>query len=307
MVKILTPTITVFDDFGKVDWAGNRKLIDHLVQGGVDGALVLGSTGEFPIFTIDERLTFLRFYMEYTAGRMELIAGTGCTSLTDTISLTNAAFDMGYKICAVITPYYYAMDQEQIFHYYDSLAKAVHGEIYLYNFPARTGMSITPETIRRLAVENKNIIGLKDSVPDTGHTNMVFRAMEGVSFTVFSGFDDHFMLNVANQGGGGICAMSNLVPELWSDLVRSTNRKDYERATKLYSLILKLMPIYNLDGTCAAIIRQLLNHRGLGISEYTPQPFNYMDEEGCRQAAKRLDMVLSEYQKMGGVLVRSCS
>lgn len=303
MVKILTPAITIFNSWGKPDWEGNKRIIDHLVRGGVDGALVLGSTGEFTELNFDERVEYLRFYMEYTAGRMELMAGTGCTSLNDTIALTNKAFDMGYTACAVVCPYYFSMDQQRIYQYFSKLAQSVHGDIYIYNYPARIGCSVDPATIRRLAEDNPNIVGLKDSVPDTGHTNSVFRAMEGLSFTVYSGFDDHFMVNAANNGGGGICAMSCAVPEIWSDMVRSVNQGDYTRAVKLHGLVLKLMPIYSLDTTCAAIIRRLLAHRGLPISIVSPYPYGEFSEEDCRKAFARLDSVLEEYQAMGGTLL----
>jgi len=300
MAKILTPTITIFDARGKADLEGNKKIIDHLVRGGVDGALVQGSTGEFMHFTLEERAEYLRFYMEYTAGRMELMAGTGCMNQEDTIALSNAAFDMGYEHCAVIAPYYFAMDQNRIFHYYDRVAKGVKGKLYIYNYPPRTGHSVDPETIRALVDANPNIVGLKDSVAETGHTNMVFRALEGRPFTVYSGFDDHFMLNVANGGGGGICAMSNAMPELWSDMVRSFNTGDQSRCLKLYGLILKLMPIYSVDPTCAAIMRYLLRHRGLNISDNTPSPFDQMGEANCRAAAERMDAVIREYRALGG-------
>ena len=128
--------------------------------------------------------------------------------------------------------------------------------------------------------------------------------MEGRPFTVYSGFDDHFMLNVANGGGGGICAMSNAVPELWSDMVRSFNAGNQSRCLKLYGLILKLMPNYSIDPTCAAVMRHMLVHRGLNISLNTPSPFDQMGEENVRAAIRRLDAVLEEYRSMGGFCPR---
>ena len=214
MAKIIAPVVTIFNEEEKPDYAGNKKVIDFLIEGGLDGILVLGSAGEFPDLNEQERLDFFRFYAEYVNGRVELLAGTGCIRYADTLALSNAVYELGYTPM-VISPYYFEMDQEKLFVYYDRLAKDVKGDLYLYNFPPRTGHSIAPETIRRLIDANPNIIGLKDSVSIPGHTNMVCRAVEGKPFTVYSGFDDQFLSNIANNGGGGcIGALSIIVPDL---------------------------------------------------------------------------------------------
>ena len=217
MAKIIAPVVTIFNEEEKPDYAGNKKVIDFLIEGGLDGILVLGSAGEFPDLNEQERLDFFRFYAEYVNGRVELLAGTGCIRYADTLALSNAVYELGYTPM-VISPYYFEMDQEKLFVYYDRLAKDVKGDLYLYNFPPRTGHSIAPETIRRLIDANPNIIGLKDSVSTPGHTNMVCRAVEGKPFTVYSGFDDQFLSNIANNGGGGcIGALSKPKPDLRKD------------------------------------------------------------------------------------------
>ena len=169
MAKIIAPVVTIFNEEEKPDYAGNKKVIDFLIEGGLDGILVLGSAGEFPDLNEQERLDFFRFYAEYVNGRVELLAGTGCIRYADTLALSNAVYELGYTPM-VISPYYFEMDQEKLFVYYDRLAKDVKGDLYLYNFPPRTGHSIAPETIRRLIDANPNIIGLKDSVSIPGHT-----------------------------------------------------------------------------------------------------------------------------------------
>jgi len=295
MVKIITPVITVLDEQEKPDYEGNKKVIDHLVRGGVDGILVLGSAGEFPNLTIQERLDFFQFYAEYTAGRVELLAGTGCISYQDTLTLSNAVYDMGYAASMVIGPYYFGLDQEKLFLYYDRLAKELKGDLYLYNFPPRSGHSIAPETIGRLVKENPNIVGLKDSVSEPVHTNQVFRAVEGHRFTAYSGMDDQFLLNFSQHGGGVIGALSNVVPELWSDLVRAANSGNFERTMALAVLIEKLALLYEMDSNCSLMMKKLMVHRGLEISDRAVFPFNQMDEAVYQKAVALLDGVLGEY------------
>ncbi len=298
MAKIIAPVVTIFNQEEKPDYAGNKKVIDFLIEGGLDGILVLGSAGEFPDLNEQERLDFFRFYAEYVNGRVELLAGTGCIRYADTLALSNAVYELGYTPM-VISPYYFEMDQEKLFVYYDRLAKDVKGDLYLYNFPPRTGHSIAPETIRRLIDANPNIIGLKDSVSTPGHTNMVCRAVEGKPFTVYSGFDDQFLSNIANNGGGGcIGALSIIVPEIWSSLVKAANERDFDRTFALYHLIQKLMPIYDMDTNCSLILKKLLVHRGLEISDRAVCPFNQMNAAIYQSAADLLDSVLAEYRSI---------
>ena len=297
MAKIITPVITVLDKNEKPDYEGNKKVIDFLIGGGVDGILVLGSAGEFPNFTFEEKLAFLKFYSDYVDGRVELFAGTGSVSYAETLKLSNAALDMGYTPM-VIGPYYFGVDQEKLFIYYDRLAKEITGDFYLYNYPPRTGHSIAPKTIKRLLAANRNIVGLKDSVSEAGHTNMVFRNTEQYDFTVYSGFDDQFLSNVSNKNGNGcIGALSIIAPEIWSDLIRSFNDKSLDRTLKIYQFIQKLMPIYEMDTNCSFIMKKLLVHRGVDIDSRAVFPFNQIDGAVLKKAEELLDCVLAEYSE----------
>lgn len=128
---------------------------------------------------------------------------------------------------------------------------------------------------------------------------MVCRAVEGKPFTVYSGFDDQFLSNIANNGGGGcIGALSIIVPEIWSSLVKAANEKDFDCTFALYHLIQKLMPIYDMDTNCSLILKKLLVHRGLEISDRAVCPFNQMNAAIYQSAADLLDSVLDEYQSM---------
>ena len=298
MKKIITPVITVLDSNEKPDYEGNKKVIDFLIKGGVDGILVLGSAGEFPNFSVEERVAFLKFYSEYVNGRVELFAGTGCVSYQDTLKLSIEALKLGYTPM-VIGPYYFGVDQEKLFLYYDRLAKEAEGDIYLYNYPPRTGHSLEPDTISRLVRNNPNIKGLKESISEPNHTNLICRAIEGCDFTIYSGFDDQFLANAANNNGGGcIGALSIIAPELWRDLVGAYNNKNYELTIKLFHLIQKLMPIYDMDTNCSLIMKKLLVHRGVEIDDRAVFPFNQMSPDTLSKAEKLLDSVLDEYENL---------
>lgn len=298
MCKIVVPVITVFDENEKPDYEANKKVIDFLINGGVDGILVLGSSGEFTGLTKAEKHDFFKFYADYTAGRVKLYAGTGSLNYEDTAALSNEAIEMGYEGAMVIGPSYYGLDQEKIFVYYDKLASDVKGNVYIYNFPARSGHSIEPETLKRLVEKHSNIKGLKDSVSEPNHTNLLLLAVKGHEFEMFSGFDDQFLYNLTSGGVGCIGALSNLVPELWSDLVRSVREKNFDRAMKLSGLTHELMPLYGMDSNFSLLFKKLMIHRGLEISDRAIFPFNQMAESTYKKAEALLDSVLEEYHKI---------
>ena len=293
-----TPVVTVFDEKEKPDYEGNKKVIDFLIEGGVDGILVLGSSGEFTGLTKQEKHDFFKFYTGYTAGRTKLYAGTGSLNFEDTVALSNEVNEMGYEGAMVIGPCYYALDQEKIFVYYDTLAKSIKGNLYIYNFPARSGHSIAPETLKKLVENNANIKGLKDSVSEPNHTNELMLAVEGHEFEMFSGFDDQFLYNLTSGGVGCIGALSNIVPEIWSDLVKSTKEKDFDRVMKLSALTHELMPLYDMDSNFSLLFKKLMQHRGVEVSDRAIFPYNQMDEEVYKKAESLMDKVIEEYQNL---------
>lgn len=298
--KIITPVVTAFDKNEKPDYEANKKIIDFLVKGGVDGILVLGSSGEFTGLTKQEKHDFFQFYADYTAGRVELYAGTGSLNFEDTAALSNEVLEMGYRGAMVIGPCYYALDQEKIFIYYDKLAKCMNGgKLFIYNFPARSGHSMAPETLKKLLEHNSNIVGLKDSVAEPNHTNLLLLAAEGHAFEMYSGFDDQFLYNLTSGGMGCIGALSNIVPELWSDLVRSCREEKFERTMQLSQLTHELMPLYDMDSNFSLLFKKLMVHRGVAIEPTAIFPYNnQMKEETYKKAEALLDSVLEKYRKL---------
>lgn len=295
MKKIITPVVTPFKEDESPDYEATKQIIDFLIKGGVDGILVLGSTGEFTNLSFEERAAYLEFYAEYTAGRTELYAGTGGMSKKDIISLTNRAAELGYRASLVIGPYYYGIQQEQLFVYYDEIAKAVESDILIYNFPARTGHSVDSDTVARLASENGNIIGMKDSVLQPNHTGQISARMRGKKFQLYSGFDNQFLFNMTIDGAGCIGGLSNIIPEIWSALVKAENDGQYKDVFFLASLVERLMPIYNFETNASLLLKKLMVCRGLYMEDKTVFPYNQCKEEDFEYSRKLLEEVLREF------------
>ncbi|MDO5141768.1 MAG: dihydrodipicolinate synthase family protein [Eubacteriales bacterium] len=299
MAKIIVPVVTVFDRTGKPDREGNQKVADYLIANHVDGILVLGSAGEFTELTATEKQRFLSDYADHVAGRTALYAGTGDINFQQTLALSNSVYAMGYRAPLIVGPYYYGTNQAQLLAYFDALAQSLKGDMYIYNYPARTGCSIAADTLRELVTRDPNIVGLKDTVSEPGHTNQICRAMEGRPFAVYSGYDDQFLYNLAVGGSGSIGGLANVVPDIWSDLIRSANANDMARTVALARLLSRLMPIYEQRCSSSILFKKLMIHRGLAISPQSIFPFDGPDDGAFETMRGLLDQVLADYRQLG--------
>jgi 4-hydroxy-tetrahydrodipicolinate synthase len=161
--------ITPFHDDLSIDYDAAAAQIDRVIAGGVGGILFLGSIGEFFSLSLDERLAFLRFAIRQTAGRVRVMIGTGDTVFAHTLQMMEETRAAGADAAVVVSPYYIGGDQACLYEYYAALEKACRLPIILYNFPDRTGVSIAPETVKKLS-EKPGIVGIKDTVDNISHT-----------------------------------------------------------------------------------------------------------------------------------------
>lgn len=129
--ELITPILTIFNENNEFDYEGNKKLVEHLIKNDIDGILVLGSTGEFPAITLEEKKNFIKFYSEIVRNRVKLFVGTGAINDKDTIELSNYAFNYDVDGVLIIPPYYFGMSQEEGFKYYAKIAENVKGNIYI--------------------------------------------------------------------------------------------------------------------------------------------------------------------------------
>ena len=296
MAGIICAALTAFQENGRIDPDGNRALMEYLIRNRLDGILVMGSTGEFTGLSTADRADFFRWYAREAAGRTKLMAGTGCMNEKDTIRLSNQALEAGFDAVAVISPYYYALDQEKLFLYYRTVADQIHGDVLIYNFPARSGSSVAPETLGRLMETCGNIVGIKDTVPDLPHVVACCRAAAARGGRVYSGLDDQLPGNLAAGGSGCITGLANLIPDVWHSWFEAVRTGDMGKCRKLYSLILRLMPLYAMDSNISHLFKHLLCHRGLEISTTSIFPFNQIEASVVVKAADTLDAVLRDYE-----------
>ena len=285
---IYTPTVTIFNDLGEFDFEGNRKVIEYLIEGGVDGLVPLGSTGEFTTLSLSEKKEFIKFYVKTVNERVQVLPGTGCMDYDKTVELSNYALSLGVKGVLIIPPYYYALSQDEGFKYYDKIAENVNGDVYIYNFKARTGFDISPETVLKLAKKNKNIKGMKDSTADIAHTrNVLLKVLpERPDFEIYSGFDDQFIPNVIAGGRGCISAISNIYPKLWSEWVQAVNNNKFDTIQTIGNKIDKLMELYDVQSNFSLLFKKLMVEEGVEINTNTLFPFENIKNDNYEKALR---------------------
>ncbi len=292
--KIVTPTLTIFNNDGTIDFDGNKKLVNHLLDNGIDGIVVLGSTGEFTSISFEDKKKLVKETIDEVDKRGIVLVGSTCLDVNETIALSNFSIENGADGVLVICQYYYGMSDEEIFHYYDFIAPKIKGDVYLYNFPDRTKTSFTPDLVLRLLKKHKNIVGMKESVAGFGHTRDIMRLVkkEFPNFKMYSGFDDQFLDNIDYGGVGSIGAISNLLPELWSSWVKAKNENNLEQIVVIKSKIMDLMKLYQLETNCSGLFKHILKARGLDINTTTLFPFESVSEKSIKDALELIDSII---------------
>lgn len=271
----LTPVVTAFDAVGNLDIQANKNIYDHLINGGVDGIVVMGSTGEFFSMTTHQKKELITLALNYINKRTKVYIGTGCMLVEDTIQLSNFAIDSGATAVMVISPYYFTLSDESVEFFYDQVASQIKGDMFLYNFPARTGHDLSPQVTLNLLRKHKNIVGFKDTVTEMGHTRKLITTVtkEFPNFMVFSGFDENFMHNIVSGGSGCIGGLSNIYPEVFAAWVNAIDCKDMDKISKIQKKVDKMMDLYAIGTPYIPILKTAMILHGVKMQNYCTKPF----------------------------------
>ncbi len=279
-INWMTPAVTLFKQDGSLDTAANQALYEHLIAGGVNGIVVMGSSGEFVSLSMEEKQELIRIAAQTIAGRVRFLVGTSCMDYRETIALSNYALDQGADGVMIVPPYYFALNDACVESYFDRVAEAVHGNIFLYNFPDRTGYDVTPQAVLHLVRRHPNIVGYKDTVVEMCHTRELIKTMrsEFPAFEILSGYDDNFAHNILSGGNGNIGALSNLLPELTCAMVKAAREGNMDKVTEYQRSIDQWMDIYGISSNFIGVIKRALQLRGLPVEAVCRVPFVPLSE-----------------------------
>ena len=280
--------VTPFKKDLSIDFDALSKIIEHVIAGGVEYVVALGTTGEAPTLSKDEKKQIYSFVSEKVNGRVKCIAGIGGNNTPEVVE-TIKAFDFSkYDGILSVSPYYNKPNQEGIYLHYMELAKASPKPIIIYNVPGRTGSTISAATTLRLANASDKFIATKEA-SGNAEQFMDILHQKPSNFSVISGDDNLTVPFLAMGMSGVISVIGNAFPKDFSNMVRFGLKGDFDSARELHYKLYDAMKSIFLDGSPGGI-KVILNELGLceNIVRLPLAPVNEIVEAKLRQLANKL-------------------
>ena len=236
----LVALITPMNQDGSINYEQLRDLIDWHIENGTDGIVAVGTTGESATLPVEEHLAVIEATVKHVNKRIPVIAGTGANNTVEAIALSQAAEQAGADYTLSVVPYYNKPSQEGIYQHFKAIAEATSIPMVIYNVPGRTVVSMSNDTILRLA-EIPNIVGVKEASGKIGsNIELINSVPEG--FAVFSGDDPTGLPFMLCGGHGVVTVAANVAPKLFADMCRAALEGNIATARRLNE---QLIPIYN--------------------------------------------------------------
>lgn len=225
---------------GALDVPALRKLIDHHVESGTAGIVIVGTTGESPTVNFAEHCELIKVAVEHAAGRVPVVAGTGANSTAEAIELTRFAKSVGAAAGLSVVPYYNKPAQEGLYRHFRLIAEAVELPLLLYNVPSRTVADLANDTVLRLA-EVPGIVGLKDATSDlVRHVELRRKLPAGGKFGLYSGSDDTALAYMLLGGDGVVSVTANVAPRAMSQVCAAALAGDVAAARRGNAMLASL-------------------------------------------------------------------
>lgn len=279
---IVPPIVTPLLDNNTLDIEGLERLINHVVDGGVHGIFILGTTGEAQSLSFELRMEMIQQSARILKNRLPLLVGISDTSITDSIRLGNVAADNGADALVSAPPYYYATAQPELAEFYESLVPGLALPMFLYNMPTHTKVSFAPSTIRRIA-DNPKVIGFKDSSAGGGYFQSVMHEMrDRPDFALFVGPEEMMAESVLMGAHGGVNGGANMFPKLYVDLYNAAAAKDVDTVRQLHAKVMQISSsIYNVGSYGSSYLKGVKCALSvLGIcNDFVAAPFTKFGDE----------------------------
>lgn len=238
-VGVFAPVATTFGLDGELALDQFRSNLEWYATSALDGVAIMGSNGEYPSLTTDERLSLIETGVDAIAGRKKVVAGTGTESTRGTIELTKAAAALGADFGLVVTPYYYKprYDRAAYVRHFHAVADASPIPVVIYVMAAYTGVDLPVDTVVEIS-QHPNIVGIKDSGGNAPKVaEMVARTPD--DFAVLAGSANFLYAALCLGGTGGVLALANVVPDLCQEIVRAYHAGDHEAARAMQFRLLE--------------------------------------------------------------------
>lgn len=282
-VAIITP----FQKDCSIDFSALERMINHVIEGGVQNIVTLGTTGEVPTLSVDEKKEIIRFTIEKVDKRVPVIAGVGGNNTKEIVHQLNSFPLEDVAAILSVAPYYSKPSSEGLYQHYKAVSKASPKPIILYNVPGRTAVTIPADIVLRLARDFENIVGVKDATGNLALGMDIIR-QKPEDFTVVSGDDLLTMPQISIGMEGVISVAANIYPKEISELVRLARQQNFAEARKIQYKLLPAMK-YMFKENSPAGVKAFLETAGL-IQEQLRLPVvpvsKHLKENICHYFAK---------------------
>jgi 4-hydroxy-tetrahydrodipicolinate synthase len=299
---IIPPLITPLNSDLSLDKESLKKLLNHVISGGVHGVFILGTTGEFASLRRETKVELIEETTKLVAGRIPVLVGITDCAFEESLNLAKIAKDSGADALVATTPFYMNIGQQELVNYYENLANSIDLPLFLYNMPGNTHKHISPDTAAKLA-NHPNIIGIKDSSGDPYTFQAYLEALKDFpDFSILVG-PEEILADTLNMGGnGGVTGGANLFPKLYVGLFESFEKGEKDRVQELQEAILYLSEqLYQNENYSSSYLKGLkaaMSFEGLCQGNLALPLYAYSEEEKT-QLFERYKLVKEKIERLG--------
>jgi 4-hydroxy-tetrahydrodipicolinate synthase len=295
LTGIIPPMITPLKDQDTLDESGLEKLVEHILEGGVNGLFILGTSGEGPGLSYKLRREVIIRVCELVSGRVPVLAGITDSSAAESLSLAEFAAQNNIDAVVAAPPYYFRSSQKELTAYFKYLADQSPLPLFLYNMPSHTKVHIDSNTVIGLS-DHPNIIGLKDSSADMIYFQTVSSVLRSKpDFTLLVGPEQLLIQTVMSGGHGGVNGGANMFPRLYVELYKAAQNREFSRMQLLQDRVLQIgSEIYSFDSSGNGVIKGIKGVLSLmGIcSDIVTQPLQALSSTD----KKKLEILLKKLE-----------
>jgi dihydrodipicolinate synthase/N-acetylneuraminate lyase len=287
---IIPPIVTPLLSNNEIDGEGLKKLIEHLILGGVHGIFLLGTTGEAPNLSYKVRKEFIIMACQLINKRVPVMVGITDTCMEGSLDIANTSKEAGADALVIAPPYYVPMDQIEMVEYLETIVPQLPLPFVIYNMPSCTKMHMSVETIKK--AKELGAIGIKDSSGNMAYLYALIEAFkDSPEFSIIAGAE-LFMPDMIFHGGhGAVAGGANIFPRLFVDLYNASVAKDMKKVAELRKTIIMIeKKIYNVGQYSSKHIKKIKSAlSALGIcNDYVAQPFRKFNEAEKNQIKENI-------------------
>ncbi len=285
---LYTALVTPIKD-GKTDKAAMDRLLDFVLEGGSDGLVVLGGTGEYGALTHEQRTDAVTYCVEKTAGSVPVVVGIICPGLHDAIEMGKESKKLGADAVMLVTPYYVIPDHQGMVEHHLRFMESVDLPLILYNIPYRTLVNMQPETVAEIVDKaDGQVVGIKECEGSIGQVSRLI-SLVGDKISVICGDEPLFCPDLILGGKAGILATSNVIPRFWKKMYLLIKQGEIDAAVKMH---LEIQPFLKtiFGQTNPGPLKVALEHMGLDCGEAL-LPLHRPEPEYCAKIVEGMQQI----------------